>query len=111
MIDKLFVLINNKNLTMDSLLRNLTYTHANDEKDEGIKHLNYRVSKLEAEIYELKMIIKNNYKKRSTELVCGNKGSIHYKKRYSEIKEEMIETNYDFEAWCKRCPAKWINPE
>lgn len=34
------------------------FTPEHDKKNEEIEHLNYRVSKLEAEIYELKMIIK-----------------------------------------------------
>ena len=41
-------------------------------------------------------------------LVCGNKKSVHYGRPYNIIKQEMELVNYDFEAWSKRCPAKWI---
>lgn len=47
-------------------------------------------------------------KKYPYDLLCGCKGSVHYGKKYKEIKQLMDNQNYDFHAWEKRCPANWV---
>ena len=42
-------------------------------------------------------------------LVCGNKNSVHYYRSKIDIINEMEKDNYDFDVWCIRCPANWID--
>jgi hypothetical protein len=47
-------------------------------------------------------------KKFPDDLLCDCKGSVHYGKKYKEIKQLMDNQNYDFHAWEKRCPVNWV---
>ena len=67
------------------------------------------IEKLEEEIRILKnekTVIKE--KKYPDDLLCDCKRSVHYGKKYKEIKQLMDNQNYDFHAWVKRCPVNWV---
>lgn len=41
--------------------------------------------------------------------ICNNESSVHYGRTKADIHKQMKSENYDFDSWCDRAPAMWIN--